>query len=482
MNVTETRSDGLSREYQITISASDLEGRLMKHLESIKDQVQLKGFRPGKVPVSFLRKTYGKSMMGDIIQEAVNEVSNKTLEERELRPALQPKIDFDGEMDDVIRGESDLTFSMAVEIMPDFEPGDVSDLKVERPVADVAESDIDEALQRLAEQQRTFKSRAETAKAQEGDQVKLDFVGRIDGEVFEGGTGEDVKLVLGSGSFLPGFEDQLVGAKTGDSVKVDVTFPDKYPVENLAGKPAQFDVSVKEVSEPQTAEVNDELAKQLGMEDLGKLREAIKAQIERDFARVSRERVKRNLLDALDARHDFELPAGMVDAEFEQIWGQVTNDLESQGKTFEDEGQSEDDAKAEYQAIARRRVKLGLLLAEIGNRNKIDVSQDELMQALQREVGRYPGQEQKIFDLYKSNPQLLNQIRAPLFEEKVVDYILELADVTETKVSREELYADPDDEDGTPASGKKTKPKRKAAAKSKAKSKAKAKAKKSAKS
>lgn len=443
MQVTETVSKGLSREFQIVIPAGDLNDRLMKHLDSIKGQVKLKGFRPGKVPVSHLKKAYGKSLMGDIIQKAVNELSTQALEERDLRPAQTPKIDIEGEMDAIIEGKSDLTIKLAFELMPEFELSDLSKLKLERPVAQVTDEDMNAALDQLAEQQKVFKSREKTAKAIAGDQVTIDFVGTVDGEEFEGGKGEDLPLVLGSGSFLPGFEDQLVDSKVGDEVTVNVDFPPEYAVSTLAGKPATFSVIVKDVAASEKAKIDDNLAKGLGVDDLSKLQVMIKDRLERDFARVSRDRLKRNLLDRLDEVHDFELPGGMVQAEFDQIWAQLKADLENVGE--EDAEKNEQETQAEYRGIAERRVKLGLILAEIGRSNNIDISQEDLGKALQHEVSHYPGQEKQIYDLYNNNPQMINRLRAPLFEDKVVDFILELADVSESKVNREELFKDPDE-------------------------------------
>ncbi len=464
MEVTETRSDGLSREFQIVVPAGDLEERLTKHLESIRGQVHLKGFRPGKVPVSHLKKTYGKSVMGEIIQETVNEFSTKTLEDRELRPAQTPKIDLEGEVEEVVEGKTDLTFKMAVELMPDFQPVDTAKLKLERPVAEVTDGDLQEALDQLAEQQKIFKPRAKTAAAKDGDQVQIDFVGTVDGEEFDGGKAEDLPLVLGSGSFLPGFEDQLVGAKTGEERDINVEFPSEYTAKELAGKPALFKVAVKEVAEPEKAKIDDELATKLSLENLAQLKETLTGRIEQDLAQLSRERLKRNLLDALDEAHTFELPQGMVEQEFNQIWDQVTGDLEKDGKSFEDEGETEDEAREEYQSIAERRVRLGLVLAEIGRLNNIQISDDELGRAVQERARQFPGQEQQIFDFYTKNPQALTQIRAPLFEDKVVDFITELAEVKDQKVTREELMADPDETSGS-KSKKSAKSKSKKAAK-----------------
>ena len=455
MQVNETLTEGLSREFEIVIPAGDLDERLMQHLESIKNTVNLKGFRPGKVPVSHLKRAYGKSIMGDIIQEAVTEVSNLALKERDLRPAQQPDINFDEDkLPEVVEGKADLAFKMAVEVMPEFETGDLSKVKLVKPVAEVSDGDVDEALAKLAEQQKTYKPRAKTAKAKEGDQLTLDFVGRIDGEEFEGGKAEDAPLVLGSNTFIPGFEDQLTGAKTGEERTVKVTFPEDYTSAELAGKDAEFDVTVKEVAEPQAAEVNDEMAKALGLGDLAALKEMMKGRIEHDFGQASREKMKRNLLDVLDEMYDFDLPPKMLEQEFDQIWTQVKSDLEKQNKTFEDEGQTEDEAKTEYGAIAERRVRLGLLMAEIGRLNNIEVTEDEITRAVAQQASQYPGQEKQFYDLYMQNPQLLAQIRAPLFEEKIVDFIVELAEVKEEKVTRDELYADPDDDVAKPAKKK----------------------------
>ena len=465
MQVNETLTEGLSREFEIVIPAGDLDERLMQHLESIKSTVNLKGFRPGKVPVSHLKRAYGKSIMGDIIQEAVTEVSNLALKERDLRPAQQPNIDFeDDKLEDVVLGKADLSFKMAVEVMPEFETGDLSAIKLVKPVAEVSDEDIDEALSRLAEQQKTYKARGKTAKAKDGDQLTLDFVGRVGGEEFEGGKAEDAPLVLGSNTFIPGFEEQLMGVKTGDELTIKVTFPEDYTSADLAGKDAEFDVTVKEVAEPKAAEVNDEMAKALGLGDLAALKEMMKGRIEHDFGQASREKLKRNLLDVLDKKYDFDLPPKMLEQEFEQIWTQVKSDLENQNKTFEDEGQTEDEAKDEYQKIAERRVRLGLLMAEIGRLNNIEVTEDEVTRAVAQQASQYPGQEKQFYDLYMQNPQLVAQIRAPLFEEKIVDFIVELAEVTETKVTRDELYADPDEDEAKPAK-KKAAPKKKAAKK-----------------
>lgn len=446
MQVTETRTEGLSREFQIVVPATDLDKKLLDELERIKPQVKMKGFRPGKVPVAFLKKTQGKAMMPEIVQSTINETTSKTLEERELRAAQTPKIDLEGELEPVLEGSADLEFKMSVELMPEFEPGDLSKIEVERPVAEVADEDIDKALENIREQQKTYKDIGET-EAKEDHRLTIDFVGSIDGEEFEGGKAEDAHLVLGSNTFIPGFEEQLIGTKKGDQKTVKVTFPEDYSVEDLKGKDAEFQVEVKEVAEAELPEVDDELAKKLGLEDLKKLREALKDQIDHDYKHVSRDKLKRNLLDALDSQHSFELPPGMVEAEFEQVWGQVTAEMERAGKSFEDEGENEDESRAEYRQIAERRVRLGLLLGEIGRLNEIEVTQDELNQALRQRIQQFPGYEQQMYEYYTSSEDAIRQIQAPLFEDKVIDYVAERAKVIDKSVSRDDLFADPDDED-----------------------------------
>ena len=445
MEVTETRSEGLSREFQFVVPAGDLDERLTRHLESIRGQVNMKGFRPGKVPVAHLKKTMAGRVMGEIIQETVSEVSNKALHDRELRPAQTPKIDFEGSLDPVVQGKTDLTFTMAVELMPDFQPVEAAKLELERPISEATDGDVQEALESLAEQQKVFKSRAKSAKAREGDQVRIDFVGTIDGKEFAGGGKEDFLLVLGSGGFIPGFEDQLVGVTADEERDVNVQFPKEYPARELADKLAIFKVTVHEVSEPQKAEIDDELAKKLGLKDLAQLKEALIGRIEQDLARLSRERLKRNLLDALDETHSFELPQGMVEQEFDRMWAQMKEDQEREGQTFEDRGETENKAREEYRLLAERRVRLGLVLAEVGRLNNIQVSDEELSRALHERARQFPGQEQQIYDFYAKNLEAMEQVRAPLFEDKVVDFIAELANVKDKKVTREELMADPDD-------------------------------------
>ena len=462
MNIKEVSAEGLSRELQITVPAADLAAKLDARIDEIKGTVQLKGFRPGKVPAAHIRKTYGDQLMGEVIQETVSETSQKMLTEREERPAMQPEIKLVGEVDAVIQGEGDLVYDIVFDIIPAIDLIDFSTVKLTRPVVEVDDEKVDEALERLASSRKDFEPRGKTAKAREGDRVKIDFVGRIDGEAFEGGTAEGFELELGSGQFIPGFEDQLVGTKAGDTKDVEVSFPEEYGNAELAGKPSVFEVTVHEVSAPKEAEINEEFATSLGMESLEKLRDAIRDQIGNDYGQMSRGHLKKELLDQLSDGHSFELPPSMVTLEFDQIWQQFQNELEQQGQKMEDLDESEDDLRAEYKEIAERRVRTGLVLAEVGSKNEIEVTQEELNQGLIQRVQQFPGQEQQVFEYFQKNPEAMAQIRAPLFEEKVVDFICEMADVTDTPVSVEALMAEPGAEvEEKPAK----KPAKKAAAK-----------------
>jgi trigger factor len=445
MQITETVNDQLRREFRITVEASDLDAKLLSRLEGMKDQVQLKGFRPGKVPVAHLRKTFGKAMMGEIVQEAVAEYSQKAVDERSLRPAMSPQIQLVSQVDKVIAGAEDLIFTMGIDLMPDFKLADPSTISLTRPMTEVSDDDVLQSLKRLAAQQRTFEPKGDDAPAQDGDQLLIDFVGKIDGIPFDGGTAENAELVLGSGSFIPGFEDQLKGTKAGDAKVVAVTFPADYPAANLAGKFADFDVTVKEVRRGIEAEVDETLATKLGLDSLDKLRDAARAQLTAQFAQASRAHLKRALLDALDSSHSFDLPSGMVEAEFKQIWAQVEQDIKSGNLADEDKSKTEDDLKKEFRAIAERRVRLGLVLSEFGRINNVQVSQEELSRAVMAQARQYPGQEQKIFEIYRNNPDALAQVRAPIFEDKVVDFLCGQVKITDKQVSREDLFKDPDD-------------------------------------
>ncbi len=449
MQVTETVNEGLKRELKIVIPAQDLDGRLNDRLSELKQKVRLRGFRPGKVPVTHLRKVYGRSVMAELLEETVNETSQKAIDERSEKPAYRPEIKVDednSEMEAVLDAKADLAFTVAFEVLPEITVAELSGIEIEREVAEVRDEDVDEAIQRIAEQNRTYEPREEGAGTEDGDRVTLDYVGKLDGEPFEGGSDSDAQLVIGAGRFIPGFEEQLVGAKAGEEKTIKVSFPEDYPAAQLAGKEAEFEVTVKEVARPADTAIDDAFAESLGLESLDKLREAVTDQITRDFAAQSRMKVKRQLLDKLDELHSFELPQAIVDREFEGIWRQVTNDMEQSGRSFEDEDTTEEAMQADYRKIAERRVRLGLVLAEIGEKNEIQVTEDELKQAMIEQMRRYPGQEQEVFKYFQDNPGAVAELRAPIFEDKTVDYILELANVTEKTVSREELFTVPDDD------------------------------------
>jgi trigger factor len=446
MNVTETKSEGLSREFRVSVPAGELAAKFSAKLEEIRPQVQLKGFRPGKVPTSHIKKMYGKSIMADIVNDLVQETSDKALADKSIRPATRPSIKLDSDQEKLIAGEADLDYSMALEVMPDFDPADVSAISVERKVAEPTEEEINEALARITAGNRSFEAREDGAASEKGDAVVIDFVGKIDGEAFEGGSAEGQTLVLGDGRFIPGFEDQLIGVKAGDELNVEVSFPDDYPVDTLKGKPAVFETVVKEVKAPKTPEADDAFAKSLGFDDLQALRDAVKGQLEGELKAASRQQVKRVLLDALDERHAFDLPQMMVKAEFDQIWAQLEQEKAAGRLSEEDKGKSDEDLRTEYQKIADRRVRLGLVLAEIGRRADVQITNEEVIAALRQEASRYPGQERQVIEFYQKNAGALAQLRAPIYEEKVVDHILGLAKVTETKVTREELMKEIGDE------------------------------------
>lgn len=445
MQITETVSEGLRREYKIVIGAKDLDERLTGKLAEIQPRMHLKGFRPGKAPVSFLKKSFGKSMMGEIVEQAVSESSQKAVTDNSLKPAFPPRVELASELENVVNGNSDLEFTVKVDLMPDFDLIDPATLKVEKLVADVTDEEVNDALNRLAEGARTYSPREEGAAAEKGDAVLIDFVGKVDGVEFAGGKAEGFNLTLGSGQLIPGFEDQLIGSKVGDTRDVNVTFPEDYPEASLAGKPAVFAVTVKEVKSPDALAIDDELAKRLGLDGLATLKDRIRDQIRGDFARASRMHLKRRILDALDEKHNFPLPPTMVEGEFDSIWKAVEAELQQEGKKAEDEGKTEDELKKEYHDIAERRVRLGLVLARLGEQNGITVAPDEINRAISMRARQFPGQEQQVFQFYANNPQAQAEIRAPIFEEKVVDFIAELADVTEKTVDRETLFMDPDE-------------------------------------
>ena len=448
MQVTETRSDGLKREYRVTLPASELEQKLTSELATLKDRVKINGFRPGKVPVAHLRKLYGKSVMAEVVQNAVNEANRKIVEENGLKLALEPKIDLSSdqaEVEKALEARGDLDFTVAVEVLPTFELADLSDVAVTKQVAAVSDEDLHDALTRMATQNRTFSPKGDGAEAAGGDRVTVDFVGRIDGEPFEGGTGTDIQVEIGSNSFIPGFEEQLVGAKAGDERTVSVTFPENYGAANLAGRPAEFAVTVKEIAVPGATEVDEDLAKAFGMDSLDKLRDAVRGAISNDFETQARRKLKKELLDALDAKYAFDLPTGLVDQEFNAVWSQVGADLKNNGRSFADEGTTEEKAQEEYRRIAERRVRLGLVLAQVGQDADIQVTDEEVDRALVDRVRQYPGQERQVWEYYQKNPGAKAELRAPILEEKTVDHLLGRVTVTEKSVSREDLFRDEDE-------------------------------------
>ncbi|MEZ5843449.1 MAG: trigger factor [Hyphomicrobiaceae bacterium] len=452
MQVTETSSEGLKRQVRVVVGATELAAKRDERIDEIKDRVQIKGFRKGKVPVAHLRKVYGRSMMAEVLQQTVEESSRKVLTDRNERAAVQPKIELpedQAEIEKVIDGRSDLAYSMSYEVLPPIAVVDFSTLKLERLVADVDDAAVEDALKQIAERNTSFSAEDGRA-AQTGDKVKIDFAGKIDGEPFDGGTAEGVDLVLGQASFIPGFEDALVGVKAGEEKTIAVTFPADYQAEHLKGKPATFDVKVHEVAKSSVPAIDDELAKSLGVEDLAKLKDLVKGQIAGEYAQISRAKLKRALLDQLDKAHTFELPPTLVEAEFDGIWKQVTQSLEQAGKTFADEGKTEEGARAEYREIASRRVRLGLIIGEVGEKNEVSVGQEELRRALVEQARRFPGQERFVYEYYEKTPGALGELRAPIFEDKVVDIIIDQAKPAERKVSREELVK-PLDGDEAPA-------------------------------
>lgn len=449
MQIVEKSGEGLSRVYGVTVPVADLNERLEARIVEITPQLNIKGFRPGKVPAAHVRRLHGKALMAEVVEQAISETAQKVLEDNKLRPAGEPDLKPEGDIADVIDGKADLAYEMAVEIMPEFEPTDLTKISLTRPIYEPTETEVDEAVDELAKQNRTYEPRTgKSLKAKDGDQLLIDFIGRIDGEAFEGGTGSDTELVLGSGSFIPGFEDQLIGAKPEDVVTVKVSFPENYQAAHLAGKAAEFETTVKEVRAPVDGKADDAMAERLGIESLDKLKELLKSNLESQYAGASRFKLKRALLDVLDEKHDFPLPPKMVEAEFGAIWQQVQQDKERGSLPPEDSEKSDDQLQTEYRKIAERRVRLGLVLAEIGRANNVQVTEQELLEAMRAEAMRYGPQAQQIFDMFRQNANMQAQLRAPIFEDKVVDLIVEKATVKDEKVSKEELLKEDDMPEG----------------------------------
>ncbi len=442
MQVTETLNEGLKRKLSMVIPAADLSQRLDARLEELKGTANIKGFRPGKVPMAHMKKMYGRSAMSEVLSDAINANVSKALDARSERAATQPQIDLPEDQDvinKVLDGAADLNFEVTYEVLPPVTLMDFKGIAVDKPVVEIAEDEVDAEVKRVFAQQTGYTDKGDEGVVETGDRLGLSFKGTINGEAFAGGTSDHAHLVVGSGEFIPGFEEQLVGMKKGETKTVKVTFPKDYAQENLAGKEAEFETSILHVDGPNTGELNDDFAKQLGLENVAALRDAVKDQMRAALDSMARQAVKRQILDALDDGHKFDVPGQLVEAEFNTIWQRVQHEVESHGRSFEDEGTTEEAARDQYRKIAERRVRLGLVVAEIGNTNKIEVTEEEHQQALIAEVRRFQGQEQQVYDYYRKNPQALAALRAPVFENKVVDFIAAQATQTDKAMTRAEL-------------------------------------------
>ncbi|QFT73286.1 trigger factor [Ruegeria sp. THAF33] len=433
MQVTETLNEGLKRGYNIVVSAAELDEKVNEKLTEAQPEIEMKGFRKGKVPMALLKKQFGQRLLGEAMQETIDGAMNKHFEDSGDRPALQPEVKMTNE--DWKEGD-DVEVAMSYEALPAIPEVDLKSVELEKLIVKADEAAVEEALNNLAETAQDFKARRKGSKAKDGDQIVFDFVGKVDGEEFEGGSAEDYPLVLGSNSFIPGFEEQLVGVKAAEVKDVNVTFPEEYGAEHLAGKDAIFTCTIKEVKEPVAAEVNDELAKKFGAEDLEALKSQIAERLEAEYAGASRAVIKRALLDALDEKVSFDLPSSLVEAEAKQIAHQLWHE-----ENPEVEGHDHDPIEPtdEHTKLAERRVRLGLLLAELGQKAEVEVTDAEMTQAIMNQARQYPGQERQFFEFVQQNAQMQQQLRAPIFEDKVVDYVLELAQVTDKEVSKDDL-------------------------------------------
>lgn len=464
MKITETNAEGLKRAYNIVVPSADIEKKVNARITEIGNQVTLPGFRPGKAPLGLLRKRYSTAVMGEVLELTVRQATEDLLKEKELRPAMQPKVEIVSFEDG-----KDLEFGMDFEIIPDFKVCDYKEIKLEKPVAEVQEDEVKKSLERLAENKKDSEPVKTDRKSKKGDIAVINFVGSIDGEKFQGGEGKDFNLELGSNMFIPGFEEQLIGAKKGDKIDVKVPFPKEYHAKDLAGKDALFEVEVTELRTPKKAKIDDEFAKSLGEENLESLKKAIKDRIAMEYENTSKMRLKRSLLDQLADKHDFDVPASMVDVEFNAIWSQYEQAKKMGQLDPEDKDKSEKELKEEYKNIAERRVRLGLVLSDIGAKNNVTVGQEDLNKAIFTEATRFPGQEKAVFDYYTKNKQALESLRAPIFEDKVVDLILDKVNVEDKKVSVEDLFKEPDLPEGirkpSKSSKKKSASKKKSSAK-----------------
>lgn len=471
MQVTEITNEGLRREFAVVIEAKEIEAKISSRLDELQGTVRLPGFRPGKVPIGLLRKRFGSSVVGEVLENSVRETSTEAINERQIRPAMQPKIEVTS-----FKEGADLEYKMEVEVLPEIESIDFAGFSFERPVVTVSDDEITNSIERLAEGRKQFEATDPPRASKEGDQVVIDFDGTVEGKSREGLSAEDFSLELGAGLMVPGFEDQLVGVSAGEEKSVEVTFPEEYGVSELAGKPAVFEVKVKEVQAPVALSIDDEFAKTVGADSLDDLRTKVSEGMAAQYSDTSRQRVKRLLLDKLADEKGFELPSGMVEQEFEAIWKQVEHQREHHPDEEEFQ-RPEEELKTEYREISERRVRIGLILADVGRKQEISVNQEELGKAVMAQARQYPGQEKEVFDYYRANPEAMEQLRAPILEDKVVDYILELAQIEDREVDLEELMRDPDEEGAEAAKKEAKKPAakkkasgKKASTKSKAKS------------
>ena len=448
MQVTETRSEGLRREFSVVIPAVELDAKVNDRLGEMKDRVRINGFRPGKVPVEHLKRVYGRAAMAEAIEAAVRDVNAKIVADNNFRLAMQPEVKLPTEQKDVeqvIEGKSDLSYTVAMEILAPIVLTDFKTIALEKS----DRRSLRRRGRRGAAADRgaepSVRGQGRGAKAEKDDRVVISFVGSLNGEPFEGGKGEDVAVHLGSGQFIPGFEDQLIGAAAGDNRKIKATFPANYPAANLAGKEAEFDTIVKSVESPGKVAIDDEFAKSLGIESLDKLKDAVKARLQQEHDGQSRLRLKRALFDALDERHKFDVPPALLDQEYNNLWNAALEEMKRDNKTFADENTTEEKEQKEYRRIADRRVRLGLLLDEIARNNNLVVTDEETTRAVVEHIRQFPGREQQMWDMFRNNPEALASVRAPVLETKVVDYLVALAKVTDKKVTREELYRDDDE-------------------------------------
>ncbi len=450
MQVTETLSDGLKRAYTVVVPATELESRRTARLADLGKTLRLPGFRPGKVPMTIVRQRFGTAVSAEVLQESVDEATQQVISERGLRPAMQPKVNVTAVEDMVGNATRDLEFNVELEVMPDITMPDFASVSLTRLKAEVAPESVDKALAEIASRTRELVDVEEARGAEKGETLVVDFVGKVDGTPFPGGEAKDMAIEVGGGGFIPGFTEQLEGLRPGEERTLNVSFPAEYGAAELAGKDATFEVTAKKLQKPLESALDDAFAEKIGFENLAEVRQVVTDRMQREYDQLSRLRLKRQLLDALAERAAFVPPEGMVEAEFAQIWGRIEADRQAGRLDAEDAAKDEETLKSEYRAIADRRVRLGLLLAEIGRTNGITVTNDELTRAMRAEAMRYPGQESQVMEFFSKNPQMVENLRGPIFEEKVVDYVVELASVTEQTVTPEELARDPDEAAAAP--------------------------------